>query len=352
MYKYNVSLHLDKIDKLEKYNKLFPKKNKEKFENQLVSEIYNSLFTEGEMSSKRDIKKSILSQKENTGRSNSILVQNQISAYNYVFGIKEISINTFSTIYSILTTNIDMKDNVIEEGFLYRQTDVTIGGNNIGSKPYYGIAADKIIEELKKLITYINSDENIIIKAIVAHFIFEIIHPFYDFNGRTGRFIPQIINKISSTKINALDYFSTAIGTYREQYIACFKKAITINTNNKYEPKLDIDKFISLILDLLLLNQYQYKYINDIEQECLNINKSLNVIEKGIILELIRKYEIQQNTDAWCKADFMKEVELNLKQPQFSRSLKKLVELGVIEKTDTVPVRIRLLKKYNLMEKK
>lgn len=97
------------------------------------------------------------------------------------------------------------------------------------NKVHTGIKGEEnIVLEIEKLIEIMNrQDINFISKACICHYIFEYIHPFYDGNGRLGRFL------MSSYLKRKLDIF-TAISIsyslkdlknkYRDMFLDVAKK--------------------------------------------------------------------------------------------------------------------------------
>ncbi|WP_229676527.1 Fic family protein, partial [Streptococcus himalayensis] len=100
------------------------------------------------------------------------------------------SIEEIREIYDKLTHGeIDREDEI--DGKLFRKDTVSIVNNQSGKIEHIPPGKeDKIIEMLQSWIDFIN-DENVpfLIKATLGHYFFENIHPFYDGNGRIGRYI-------------------------------------------------------------------------------------------------------------------------------------------------------------------
>jgi Fic family protein len=74
---------------------------------------------------------------------------------------------------------------------------------------------------LKRLIKYINSkkhEEAPLAKAIIAHFIFEKIHPFVDGNGRVGRLLIYAILKINESDELKSISFEEKLNAEKENY--------------------------------------------------------------------------------------------------------------------------------------
>ena len=89
--------------------------------------------------------------------------------------------------------------NDLPDGIYFRHGDVYVanGIKNI----HIGIAGEENINRLmEEFVNFYNSKNDTLIKMILCHFMFEYIHPFYDGNGRLGRFLFSkfnfLINKL------------------------------------------------------------------------------------------------------------------------------------------------------------
>lgn len=113
-----------------------------------------------------------------------------------------------------------------------------------------------------------------ILRIAIFYYLFGYIHPFYDGNGRTGRFISSYL---LSKELNTLTGFelSYAIKENISQYYKGFK------TVNEKKNKGDLTPFIILFLDILSkelesLNNSVIKRINIINR----YSKVIEVMEK------------------------------------------------------------------------
>lgn len=98
-----------------------------------------------------------------------------------------------------------------------------IGG--VGNSPiraaYVPPPEDQVIPLLEDLLLYVNSSEHPpLLKAAIAHAQFEIIHPFIDGNGRTGRALIHAILKRDKVTENALLPISTVFAGQTGDYLA------------------------------------------------------------------------------------------------------------------------------------
>src|SRR5688500_290735 len=103
----------------------------------------------------------------------------------------------------------------------FLQTYIRQGGSgpNAGNPVYVPPRGEGVVEnKLDNLVTFINDDETFrvdpLLKMSIAHFQFEVIHPFRDGNGRTGR----VFNIHYLVKKGLLDYPILYLSRYINQF--------------------------------------------------------------------------------------------------------------------------------------
>lgn len=135
-------------------------------------------------------------------------ISNHLDALDYVLNNynKSLTEKRILKIHNILMKNILDLDNVGK----YRKCNVTIGGS-------YGTLPIAIRQEMKQLIKLINKCKTIE-HCWNCHHEFEVIHPFVDGNGRTGRLMLNWLLLKNKHK------FETIKHTQRADYYALIKK--------------------------------------------------------------------------------------------------------------------------------
>jgi Fic family protein len=112
------------------------------------------------------------------------------------------------------------------DGRLFRAKDVFIADESTGRQIHRGIAPEAAIEvQLTKLIALMHStDIPPLLRAAMCHFMFEYIHPFYDGNGRTGRYLfaLQLSQHLSVPTAISL---STVVNERKSSYYKAFDEA-------------------------------------------------------------------------------------------------------------------------------
>ncbi len=123
---------------------------------------------------------------------------------------------------------------------------------------------------MNQLIDLYNSNNDIFIRMILCHFIFETVHPFYDGNGRLGRFLFS-----NGLFLDSKSYFAFAISSAlereKDRYYKAFKAA-----NDKYEFGC-LNEYIEIIIKILI-NQID-RLIEKMNEYKIIINNSKIVID-------------------------------------------------------------------------
>lgn len=115
--------------------------------------------------------------------------------------------------------------NSAPDGTLFRRSGVDIIGNG-GRVLHHGLEPEgAIISAISTMISVASSkDIPETYSAIAAHYLFEYIHPFYDGNGRTGRYLLALYLSRPLSLLTALS-LSRAIAENKAPYYRGFKDA-------------------------------------------------------------------------------------------------------------------------------
>jgi len=234
-------------------------------------------------------------------------IENIISALNFLKGQKNkiIDVSFVLSLHEIVMKNIS-----IDAGRL--RVDPSAIFNQAGFPVYIPPLPSQISGFLEELITYINSstNENILIKASLAHMVFEKIHPFLDGNGRVGRLLYQSILIKNNYHFNWLLTVEEEINDKKEEYYV-------------YLDKNDATSFIEFSLEVLLTSVEKIFALLSEEKE--NDEELLLLPRRKEILDLIRDHKIMS-------LDQLRRRFLKISPRMIRYDLKKLEEEGYISK--------------------
>lgn len=123
-------------------------------------------------------------------------IVNLYKGYKYIMTGKEITPETVSKLYSILSEDLLCDKDKNRMGELYRTAPVYILNNGrLDDSVREGLEAERIPEYMKYYFDFVNNgypcsdDTENFIKSQIMHFYFVHIHPYFDINGRTSRTI-------------------------------------------------------------------------------------------------------------------------------------------------------------------
>lgn len=266
---------------------MLPDVAKRNFEtSQIVDEIQSSNEIEGVRSTKKEISDTF---DNKGGRFWGIVNQYNNFDIETTETLKEIS--GYRKLFDLLFSDDFEKDD-LPDGSLFRKKRVYIN-NEIGTKTIHigNETEEEIVRNVQKLIEFMKIQSMpFLIKILISHYYFEYIHPFYDGNGRMGRFL------VSSYLARKLDgytgfIFSKTIREQRRKYLKAFE--YVQHPKNKGEITFFVNDLLEIIKDgqvslILELNQMTLKIDHAFKN--LESNKELNDKEREILFILAQNY--------------------------------------------------------------
>ena len=172
----------------------------------LSNEIFATNFIEGVKTFKERVYVS-LKQNKTTGIAKKYkdIFDGNVEKILFISDFTELYKEMFKDMKNIMEYEID--------GKYFRRGNVRVV-NSLGKTVHIGVAPDKIEKYIKNLITFLNRDDvSVLVKVSISHFYFEYIHPFYDGNGRFGRYL---ISLYLSDKLDVLTTFSISNSILRD----------------------------------------------------------------------------------------------------------------------------------------
>ena len=161
------------------------------------------------------------------------------------------------------------------DGKLFRKDYVGVYDAGNSEPIHKGIVPEeKIISYLNAAISILNNQEiNVFVRMSLFHYIFEYVHPFYDGNGRIGRFLISMFVKDNISNIFAFR-ISSGINNFKNKYYKAFKDTESVLN------KGDLTLFVYEFLDIL--DQTYDDCINYAETKKKELEEKYNVLIKRL----------------------------------------------------------------------
>ena len=182
------------------------------------------------------------------------------------------------TIYDALVLPEIEKEN-LPDGILFRKEPVQVVSATQKEKHRGIMPESKIIESLDLFLDFLKNDDiDSLTKISAFHYLFGYIHPFYDGNGRTSRFISSYLIKNELDVLLALKLSYTVKNNINKYY-----KAFDVCNDRKN--KGDITFFVVTFLELLSqASDDLYTKIADLNDQLNYYNNIINMLVNEKVL--------------------------------------------------------------------
>lgn len=346
--------NISKLDvKLENLYNNLPRVAKDKFfVDMLATELHSTNELEGVRSSKEEIVRTTRKLANQGSKSNERFVNVIRSYFKLKVGNLKPPIDSKDCrkIYDEITSDgvakIDYPD-----GKYYRK-DITYIYKN-SKEIHRGIyngdkTEDLIIDKMNDLLHFMdesNNKLNKLIKIAISHYYFGYIHPFYDGNGRTGRFISSIFLKINYSWLTAMSLSQGCIKE-RHNYLKIFD--ITNQVSSLGEINYFVDEFLTIIIkgqEGIFESLVQKSDLLSIIMNKINSDEELlNSDEKEIMSIMSQEYHFNSYSEG-VGVDELQSI-FSYTSETIRNKLKNLNNRGMIEKIKGRPVRYIISKSY------
>lgn len=325
------------------------------FVDMLSMELQSTNELEGVRSSKEEIVRTTRKMLGNSSKTKETKARfkNVIRSY---FELKEgnlkppVDSKDCRKIYNEITADGVSKENDLD-GKYFRKNVTYIYKND--KQIHRGITAGEeteeiIIKKINNLLRFMNNSDielHQLIKIAISHYYFGYIHPFYDGNGRTGRFISSIFLKENYSWLTAMS-LSQGCSRERIRYLKIFDQSNQISSQG--EINYFVDEFLSIILvgqRNILENLVRKRDLLTKIFEKISIDENLpSEDEKQIMNVMAQEYHFNPSADG-IGVNELKEV-FDYTDETIRLKLREVYAKGLIEKIKSRPVRYVISRDY------
>ena len=262
----------------------------------LSNELYKTNKIEGIETVKSEIHSSLKDDRISNKKSNKLdgiikkykdIMENNFEDREHID-----SLSSFRKIYDEMFEDFEKSGNYKLDGKYFRK-DIVKVINGLGNTIHIGVNGEEAIEKnIEDLIQFMNiKDIPFLVKASIVHFFFEYIHPFYDGNGRFGRYL---LSLYLARKLDNLTAFSVSysISKNLNDYYKSFVEVEDVN--NYGEITFFVENILKtikngqeMIIELLNDSVMRFKHSIEILDE---LTKELSEKENIILRIYLQNY--------------------------------------------------------------
>ena len=262
----------------------------------LSNELYKTNKIEGIETVKSEIHSSLKDDRISNKKSNKLdgiikkykdIMENNFEDTEHIDNL-----SSFRKIYDEMFEDFEKSGNYKLDGKYFRK-DIVKVINGLGNTIHIGVNGEEAIEKnIEDLIQFMNiKDIPFLVKASIVHFFFEYIHPFYDGNGRFGRYL---LSLYLARKLDNLTAFSVSYSISRnlDDYYKSFVEVEDVN--NYGEITFFVENILKtikngqeMIIELLNDSVMRFKHSMEILDE---LTKELSEKENIILQIYLQNY--------------------------------------------------------------
>ncbi|WP_088809049.1 MULTISPECIES: Fic family protein [unclassified Listeria] len=310
-------------------------------ENILINELQSTNEVEGVHSSKKELAE-ILADIEKGNKISHKRFFGLVQLYNRIEEDEKITkVEDFRSIYDKLVANEIKKDDQ-PDGDMFRKEIVFVKDGmkvrHTGVTPEY-----EIFLHLAKLLQLNENDMPDLYKYLIGHYLFEYIHPFYDGNGRLGRYIlcKNLQKKLGP---HSAFTFSYMINRNRSDYYQAFEEA------SSFMNKGEMTFFVLAMLKLI--RKGQMSILTDLQEKNALLHSMLeqlktvtsDALEYELLEFLTQSYLFQSPYNQITAPEL--EALLKIGRRKLNAQFEKLEQQNIITKIKKNPVIYTLNKNF------
>lgn len=212
--------------------------------------LINEMQSTNEKENVRSTKKELADALNNNNLKSNKRFRGLVYQYSLLLSDEDFTLNEISDFrkaYDLLLSN-EIADEDLPDGLMFRKQGVGVRDTSKEKWVHRNEYSEyEIVDFLNKMLNFISHYEApVLLKILASHFMFEYLHPFYDGNGRLGRYIIAKLLKDNLEHVTALT-FSYAVNRNKNKYDKAF--ASTSHFLNKGEMTYFIDVMLDLIIE-------------------------------------------------------------------------------------------------------
>lgn len=238
-------------------------------------------------------------------------VFNILKALNWIHQIKfkDLSLKDILELHKMVLLGIAEKQDLGKF-----RTNMEAIFNSAGIAIYLPPRPSQVIPLTGRLIKFINSSKEpfVPIRACLAHYTFEKIHPFLDANGRVGRLLLQMVLSKGGYGMKGLLSIEEYLDNHRSEYYRSLE-----------ETEKDVTDYLEFMLEAIAKTAEETK-IQILEKEKVNI-EDLLLPRRAEILNIIKDHKI-------INFDTIRRRFMAINERTLRYDLKKLQDQGLIKK--------------------
>lgn len=332
------------------FSELPPVAQKQFINECIVEELYNTNDLEGIRSTKEEIARSTRNIKLSRGSNNRF--DSMIKSYMSLL-FKKVTLPKhpldIRKIYDDITKG-EIEEQELPDGDIFRkEPSYVLKKSGSGKVIHQGMTPEsKIIEQIELLLKFMNNNNEIptLIKVAIGHYYYGYLHPFYDGNGRTSRFISSLYLSEILGDISTLS-LSRGCNKNKKKYMESFE--ITNSMRNRGEMNGFIETFLDIMIDALqemsATLKEKYELLNIVDEKIKHepklkkqpdkFNQLMFVLAQNHFFDQSEGITVQELAEIFSKSE-----------ATIRKELKQLLSLSLIEQKNKKPAFYSIKQQY------